>query len=122
MSLLSHHGLRVIILYRGALGSEPDEEEEEDDAFAAMAPKRQRTRDSRGEKAQQFLQQLLVEMHMKVTVERRRPREGCSPDEIHLEMVGPDVGRVIGKKGQVRSRSEERRVGKECRSRWSPYH
>ena len=24
--------------------------------------------------------------------------------------------------GQDRSRSEERRVGKECRSRWSPYH
>ena len=23
---------------------------------------------------------------------------------------------------QTRSRSEERRVGKECRSRWSPYH
>src|SRR3989475_8712265 len=23
---------------------------------------------------------------------------------------------------QVRERSEERRVGKECRSRWSPYH
>ena len=23
---------------------------------------------------------------------------------------------------QVRNRSEERRVGKECRSRWSPYH
>ena len=22
----------------------------------------------------------------------------------------------------MRSRSEERRVGKECRSRWSPYH
>ena len=22
----------------------------------------------------------------------------------------------------VRDRSEERRVGKECRSRWSPYH
>ena len=22
----------------------------------------------------------------------------------------------------TRSRSEERRVGKECRSRWSPYH
>ena len=28
-------------------------------------------------------------------------------------MIG---GAVIG------SRSEERRVGKECRSRWSPYH
>src|SRR2546426_10855369 len=24
--------------------------------------------------------------------------------------------------GTVSSRSEERRVGKECRSRWSPYH
>ena len=23
---------------------------------------------------------------------------------------------------EVKSRSEERRVGKECRSRWSPYH
>ena len=23
---------------------------------------------------------------------------------------------------QIRQRSEERRVGKECRSRWSPYH
>ena len=28
-----------------------------------------------------------------------------------------------GKMGQVITRrSEERRVGKECRSRWSPYH
>ena len=24
--------------------------------------------------------------------------------------------------GHLKSRSEERRVGKECRSRWSPYH
>ena len=24
--------------------------------------------------------------------------------------------------GEKRTRSEERRVGKECRSRWSPYH
>ena len=24
--------------------------------------------------------------------------------------------------GQLFKRSEERRVGKECRSRWSPYH
>ena len=27
-----------------------------------------------------------------------------------------------GKSAMVRERSEERRVGKECRSRWSPYH
>ena len=25
-------------------------------------------------------------------------------------------------KGDIKARSEERRVGKECRSRWSPYH
>ena len=25
-------------------------------------------------------------------------------------------------KGDLKTRSEERRVGKECRSRWSPYH
>ena len=25
-------------------------------------------------------------------------------------------------KNQINNRSEERRVGKECRSRWSPYH
>jgi len=29
---------------------------------------------------------------------------------------------VEGKRGAVVERSEERRVGKECRSRWSPYH
>ena len=27
-----------------------------------------------------------------------------------------------GVKGRIAVRSEERRVGKECRSRWSPYH
>ena len=26
------------------------------------------------------------------------------------------------KRGLIVNRSEERRVGKECRSRWSPYH
>ena len=29
---------------------------------------------------------------------------------------------VSGLSQAPRSRSEERRVGKECRSRWSPYH
>ena len=30
--------------------------------------------------------------------------------------------RVRLDKGETLDRSEERRVGKECRSRWSPYH
>src|SRR3712207_8703034 len=32
----------------------------------------------------------------------------------------PAVGEAVG--AVVEARSEERRVGKECRSRWSPYH
>src|SRR2546422_1628267 len=43
-----------------------------------------------------------------------------------IENVGP-VGRtdddhIRGRVEPVHLRSEERRVGKECRSRWSPYH
>ena len=30
--------------------------------------------------------------------------------------------KLLGTRPQVKARSEERRVGKECRSRWSPYH
>ena len=30
--------------------------------------------------------------------------------------------RILVDHARARSRSEERRVGKECRSRWSPYH
>ena len=29
---------------------------------------------------------------------------------------------LLPRRGETRARSEERRVGKECRSRWSPYH
>src|SRR2546423_1234445 len=44
------------------------------------------------------------------------------PASVH---PGPITGRVfvmIAKKEAPEPRSEERRVGKECRSRWSPYH
>src|SRR5256885_8700923 len=34
---------------------------------------------------------------------------------------GDRTGRFVERPAMVR-RSEERRVGKECRSRWSPYH
>ena len=45
-----------------------------------------------------------------------------------LEAAGDDLeGEGEGAKGEgpqtgSGARSEERRVGKECRSRWSPYH
>src|SRR5256885_17249717 len=37
-------------------------------------------------------------------------------------VVGGARGRLGGRLGSDAARSEERRVGKECRSRWSPYH
>ena len=44
-----------------------------------------------------------------------------------LEASGMAVGLPAGQMGNsevghMLTRSEERRVGKECRSRWSPYH
>src|SRR5256886_8120409 len=42
---------------------------------------------------------------------RREHRVELAPEEVHAA-----VGETRGQ------RSEERRVGKECRSRWSPYH
>ena len=37
--------------------------------------------------------------------------------------AGLDLSTLNGSKGfAINGRSEERRVGKECRSRWSPYH
>ena len=52
-------------------------------------------------------------------------------DSVVNDLIMPVVGLVFGKLdfsnlfvvlGSVPPRSEERRVGKECRSRWSPYH
>ena len=37
-------------------------------------------------------------------------------------VMGKDNAEIIGSDGVLLGRSEERRVGKECRSRWSPYH
>ena len=39
----------------------------------------------------------------------------CAPRHV-------EAGTGSGNAGTASSRSEERRVGKECRSRWSPYH
>ena len=40
----------------------------------------------------------------------------------HDSFRSPDFIALVRKHGVAVSRSEERRVGKECRSRWSPYH
>ena len=39
-----------------------------------------------------------------------------------LEAATEEALRELGMDATIDHRSEERRVGKECRSRWSPYH
>ena len=43
-----------------------------------------------------------------------------SYNESGKNICGSFMGKVMEK--AIKMRSEERRVGKECRSRWSPYH
>src|SRR2546426_10832754 len=45
-----------------------------------------------------------------------------SPILVELETQSPGANLLTERFRQRRVRSEERRVGKECRSRWSPYH
>jgi len=52
----------------------------------------------------------------------RRDAEGSPrPSSVHRRPLGC-VQMQRGRRSTPRRRSEERRVGKECRSRWSPYH
>src|SRR2546426_4841455 len=43
------------------------------------------------------------------------------PTEIRILLIALNAGFAVSGVGRG-VRSEERRVGKECRSRWSPYH
>src|SRR3712207_8684692 len=59
---------------------------------------------------------------------RSRPTAGPAPPSAGCRRhLGPGPRRALGHLGaeplvETEARSEERRVGKECRSRWSPYH
>src|SRR2546430_8754363 len=53
--------------------------------------------------------------------------DGCDAGTLFGSRVGLEVGCGAGRHAALtasvaKQRSEERRVGKECRSRWSPYH
>src|SRR2546422_7082018 len=54
----------------------------------------------------------------------RSPDDGRAffEDNIQVERRHDAMWRAMGDGFDVPRRSEERRVGKECRSRWSPYH
>src|SRR3712207_7566714 len=55
-------------------------------------------------------------------VELERPYFYCRACRAGLYPLDDALGLVAGCKQLDMHRSEERRVGKECRSRWSPYH
>src|SRR2546430_2098158 len=44
----------------------------------------------------------------------------AAPGGIPIRQIATETG--VMEAGRVRARSEERRVGQECRSRWAPYH
>src|ERR1051326_6731764 len=59
------------------------------------------------------------------TNDSRRPRPGGRRKfqrRLSLQQLEGVRPFVAEKAGDAPERSEERRVGKECRSRWSPYH
>ena len=68
----------------------------------------------------------------KATVRAAAKEFGISKSTVHMDVserlrrVNPqlyqEVREVLDVNKAQRHRSEERRVGKECRSRWSPYH
>ena len=43
-------------------------------------------------------------------------------DKANIDKLLREMSQASGDQRQALCRSEERRVGKECRSRWSPYH
>ena len=57
----------------------------------------------------------------RLTQRRSCPNPSCNA-VYHLTNNPPKKEGVCDKCGSELYRSEERRVGKECRSRWSPYH
>ena len=65
-----------------------------------------------------------------ITVQEAAEKWGVTPRQVQIlckenRIVGAmRMSRIwiIPENAQKPTRSEERRVGKECRSRWSPYH
>src|SRR3712207_8878478 len=83
----------------------------------------------------EVLRPLGVTLHQYTALSILERREGLSsaqlarrtyvtPQAMHQLVASMERDRLIERRpdGENRRRSEERRVGKECRSRWSPYH
>ena len=71
------------------------------------------------QKAKKWLTENNIEFTNRLIVE-----ENPTVEELKawIPRSGLTVKKFFNTSGLVYKRSEERRVGKECRSRWSPYH
>ena len=65
-----------------------------------------------------------IERELNVSVISRGTELKITGEDIYVWQKIKNTERkcYIGTRRNFRYRSEERRVGKECRSRWSPYH
>src|SRR3712207_8146414 len=66
-----------------------------------------------------------VEQHAEGQLESREREEVHRREEAEVRSREVELPREVPRDHRVHvsiERSEERRVGKECRSRWSPYH
>ena len=63
-----------------------------------------------------------AEFEEKAATQERRAAIGLRMPKINVTGAYAYLGKDIGFDFNEMKRSEERRVGKECRSRWSPYH
>ena len=56
-------------------------------------------------------------------ISKNRYSENSLIADVYTKNRGKISGIIFGGTSKkIKNRSEERRVGKECRSRWSPYH
>ena len=61
-------------------------------------------------------------VHVEVTVNGERRSADVEARLLLVHWLRDELGLTGTHVGCDTTRSEERRVGKECRSRWSPYH
>ena len=57
--------------------------------------------DERAQQALDFVAKVVLEMEMDCRVRLRRPKDPDEVDEVNIEIIGRDAGRIIGKKGSV---------------------
>ena len=63
-----------------------------------------------------------AEFHLPTTVDRFIKDDGGTVVVLKTDSIWKGITYKEDRADVVLCRSEERRVGKECRSRWSPYH